>query len=442
MAKNLIISELEKKEILSLYGIIKEQDSISYYKPEEIPSDYLGNKGTFVKNYATNVYNVSKEQEKEEKKLKEEEKLKEESSILQLKYKNIIPVTEYYVSNNPYFKKWTQDKINASGLLTHLKKNILNDSIDFFKKYFDYKSNPAIIKKIVEISKKNGSVITSEDKVKQTIDKLINQYLPKINFKYDFEENRNSPGTLAYVYPSKLDATIYICPFGGLLIKNYEFESDDYLKESILHELGHLVDGYFNMMGIKFHSSDEGVVNTKSKVTYPHNNQSSGFLKFDLRDPYQKDKDEQFTRLKVLFSILSEQGLKIDSSYDEFKESISKSIEYESLSFGRTGCEGEVVGDFIQINKDCSDLNGLTKDNLYIPIYFGSGTNLDRSPSLGWLFKNYAILNIEQSQLPTFKIDFKYDLKKLYNDMVNEYVEIIDKSNYNSVTDSPDYPST
>jgi hypothetical protein len=54
------------------------------------------------------------------------------------------------------------------------------------------------------------------------------------------------------------------------------------------------------------------------------------------------------------------------------------------------------------------------------------------------LFENYAILNFTSKLGEKVKVDLKYDLKKLYNDMVNEYVENIN----NSSSDSPNYPTT
>lgn len=437
MGKKFIITESEKKEILSLYGIINEQDPMSKYggeyKKEELPSDYLGTKGSFEKNYTPQVYNANVESEKE----KERNRIKDEAKSLIATHLKKLPKKTYYTSDNQIFKDWVVNKIESLNFLKFLEENVLNYAKDFFKKYFDYNSNPTIIQKIIDIATKNGSPMVFEDRVKKTIDKLLSEYFNKINFKFDFNYNRASPLTLAYVNPFNLDGSITICVFGGMIKNNYEFESIDTLKETVLHELGHLVDGYFNMMGIKFHSSDGGVVNTKRKSEYPHANIIPDFFNFD--NPYQTNTDEQFTRLKILFDILSTEGYKTGSSFDEFKNSMSSAINNRKIAFGGNGCDSEIIGDYIQINEDCPDLSYFSEKDKSLTIW----TDLDhreweKNISLIWLFDNYSIINITTKLPEKVKVDLKYDLKKLYNDMVNEYVENIN----NSSSDSPNYPST
>jgi len=437
-----VITESEKKEILSMYGILSEQDPMSQYggtyQREELPSDYLGPRGNFEKNTTPKVYQTGVESDKQAAEDKEKKRIEDEAKSLIATYSKKIPRKAYYTSDNETFKDWVHDKIKSLNLAEYLEKNILSYAKDFFKKYFDYKSNPAIVKKIIDIATKNGSLMVGEDRVKKTIDKLLSEYFNEINFVYDFDYNETNPGTLAYVYPFDLSGTMYICAFGSMIKDNYEFETDDYLKETVLHELGHLVDGYFNMMGIKFHSSDGGVVNTKRKSEYPHSDIVPDFFKFE--DPYQADTDEQFTRLKILFDILSKEGYKTGSSFDEFKNSISMAINKLRLKFGSYArCKAEIIGDYIQINEDCPDLSDLNEKNKTLTIL----TDLDdieyeTNNSLSWLFTNYAILNYTGKLAEKVKVDLKYDLKKLYNDMVNEYVENIN----NSSSDSTGYQST
>lgn len=441
MGKKFIITESEKKEILSLYGIINEQDPMSKYggdyQREELPSDYLGPKGSFEKNYTPQVYTANVESEKQTEKEKEQRRIEDEAKSLIATYSKKLPKNTYYTINNQIFKDWFKNKIESLNFLKYLEENVLNYAKDFFKKYFDYNSNPAIIQKIIDIATKNGSLMVVEDRVKKTIDKLLSEYFNKIKLVFDYDYNEGNPTTVAYVYPFDLDGKIYICVFGGSIMYNYEFDSIDTLKETILHELGHLVDGYFNMMGIKFHSSDGGVVNTKRKSEFPHADMIKDFLKFD--DPYKKDTDEQFTRLKILFDILSMEGYKTGSSFDEFKNSMSRAINNQKLSFGGNGCDSKIIGDYIQINEECPDLSDLSEEYKFLTIWSDlDDKGWESNPSLDWLFENYAIINFTTKLPEKIKVDLKYDLKKLYNDMTNEYVENIN----NSSSDSPNYPTT
>ena len=435
MGKRLIITESEKKEILSLYGILNEQDLT--YKREELPSDYLGPKGSFERTNNPKVYSMNVASDKQVDKEKEQKRIEDEAKVLIATYSKKLPKKEYYTSNNQIFKDWVVNKIESLNFLKYLEENALNYSKDFFKKYFDYNSNPAIIQKIIDIATKNGSLMVGEDRVKKTIDKLLSEYFNKIKFELDFEFNKENPNTLAYVLPFELDGIIHVCVFGRMIKYNYEFESIDSLKETVLHELGHLVDGYFNMTGIKFHSSDGGAVDTKRKSEFPHVNQITDFLKID--NTYVTRTNEQFTRLKILFDILSKEGYKTGSSFDEFKDSILFSIRNKRLAFGGYGCNSKINGDYILINEDCPELSNFTENYKDLSIWSDLGDKeWESNNSLGWLFKNYAVINFTSKSPEKVKVDLKYDLKKLYNDMVNEYVENIG----NSSSDSPNYPTT
>ena len=122
--------------------LISEQDppfdvrkiNQSDYMPK---SDYLGSEGQFQQNYAKETTKSN---------LDTQSKFMIEFNELKKKYNTVLPVEEYYNTNNPYFHQWVQSKIKslkpidqANKFLPHVK--------DFFKQYFDYNTNPEIINK-------------------------------------------------------------------------------------------------------------------------------------------------------------------------------------------------------------------------------------------------------------------------------------------------------
>jgi hypothetical protein len=143
--------------------------------------------------------------------------------------------------------------------------------------------------------------------------------------------------------------------------------------------------------------------------------------------------------LKILFDILSIEGYKTGSNFNEFKNSILRAINNQRLAFGGAKCYSKIIGDYIQINEDCPELSNLDEKNKSLGVWTDlNGKEWESNNSLNWLFENYAILNFTSKLGEKVKVDLKYDLKKLYNDMVNEYVENIN----NSSSDSPNYPTT
>lgn len=453
--KNLIKEEIN--EIKYLFGyqrgvVISEQDppfdvrkiNQSDYMPK---SDYLGAGGQFQQN---NTRQISKQtiEDNPDLKLKRETelanaKLKKDFESLKIKYAQEIPNKEYYTSKNNLFQNWVQQKIKNLNPTQYAKSNYLNKSINFFKKYFDYKSKPEIINKIITISKKNG-VPVSADKVRHEIDNLISTYLPSISFKLDFNYNEKS-NAMMYVYPSLVDGIIYICTFSGyLFVEGYKLGDTRIWEECVLHEIGHLVDGYFNENGIKFHTSDSGKISSNKKSEYPHSS-SSSFLDFDKIFPnpdfdteidYRIDNMEQFTRFKVLFDTLSKKGLKINSNLSKFIDSFKKCLYDYTIMIGYEGCGTKIENGILILDETCESLNSIKSKKDFLPIY----VNFYINSSFHWLFSYYTTINIIKPTryLEKDKIKYSIDLNKMYNDWKNEYVmNIDDKQNQDTIPDFP-----
>jgi|LakMenE18May11ns_1017448.scaffolds.fasta_scaffold9948256_2 hypothetical protein len=438
--------------------LISEQDppfdvrkiNQSDYMPK---SDYLGAGGQFQQN---NTRQISKKtiEDNPDLKLKRDielanAKIKKDFESLKIKYAQEIPYKEYYTSQNSLFQKWVQQKIKNLNPTQYAKSNFLNKSINFFKKYFDYKSKPEIINKIITISKKNG-VPVSEDKVKHEIDNLISTYLPSISFKLDFNYNEKNPNTMMYVYPSLVDGIVYICTFSDYLFgEGYKLDNPGIWEESVLHEIGHLVDGYFNENGIKFHSSDNGIISSNKKSEYPHSlsssNSSSSFLDFDkiFPDPdsdtqidYRVDKQEQFTRFKVLFDTLSKKGLKINSNLNKFIDSFKQCLYDYTIMIGYDGCGTKIENGILILDETCESLNSVESKKDFLPIYVNTYNNA----SFYWLFSYYTTIDIiKPTRYPEKnKIKYSIDLNKMYNGWKNEYVmNIPDKQSQDIIPDFP-----
>jgi hypothetical protein len=440
--------------------LISEQDppfdvrkiNQSDYMPK---SDYLGAGGQFQQNNTRQTSKQSIDNQIEnnpELKAKSDLekaniKLKKDFEVLKRKYAEEIPYEEYYTSKNKLFQNWVQQKIKNLNPTEYAKSNFLNKSINFFKKYFDYKSKPEIINKIITISKKNG-VPVSADKVKHEIDNLISTYLPSISFKLDFNFNEKS-NAMMYVYPSLVDGIIYICTFSGYLFgEGYKLDNFGIWEESVLHEIGHLVDGYFNENGIKFHSSDNGKPSSNKKSEYPHSSSSSNsssFLDFDkiFPDPdfdteidYRVDNLEQFTRFKVLFDTLSKKGLKINSNLSKFIDSFKQCLYDYTIMIGYEGCGTKIENGILILDETCESLNSVKSKKDFLPIY----VNFYNNSSFYWLFSYYTTIDIlKPTRYPEKnKIKYSIDLNKMYNDWKNEYVMNIDRKQTQSTdTDFP-----
>ena len=179
---------ISEQELPSLSSIRKVNQSD--YMPK---SDYLGAGGQFEKNYTPqmskqNVDIITEPLKKFE--------------ILKKKYSTTLPQEEYYTSKNSFFQEWVQSRIKSLKPISQSKK-FLPYVKDFFKQYFDYNRNPEIINKISKISEKNGGN-NSPEKIKSTIDSLLNTYLNQLSFVLKFEYNEVQLNTMMFVYPSNL----------------------------------------------------------------------------------------------------------------------------------------------------------------------------------------------------------------------------------------------
>jgi hypothetical protein len=417
--------------------LISEQDTPfdvrkvnqSDYMPK---SDYLGAGGQFEKNYTPQVSKQNADIISEP--IKKFENLKKKYSIT-------LPKEEYYTSKNSYFQEWVQTKIKSLKPISQSKK-FLSYAKDFFKQYFDYNKNPEIIDKISKISQKNGGD-NSPEKIKSTIDGLLNSYLNQLNFVLDFAYNEKNPQTIMFVRPGDLNGKIYVCGLSGSLFSGYQLSNDLIWRESILHEIGHLVDGYFYHNNIKFHSSDEGDANIGKVSKYPHQDMSKTFFDFNqiIRDfdadiDYRKDNVEQFTRFKVLFDILSKKGLNVGSNLSQFIDSFNKCLEDGTIIIGYNRCQTKIQNGVLIIDKTCKSLKYVLSKKDFLGIYF----NLYSNSSLWWLFSNYTTIKILKPrasfELPT--VNYSIDLNKMYDDWKNEYVmNIDDKQSQDTIPDFP-----
>ena len=453
MGKKILISESEKKQILSLYYVLNEQDPMSQYGGtyvrEPLPSDWTGPTGTQIQRDSPQIYQQNIEQSKKDIESAEEKKLQDEANSLKIKYANRIPYRTYYKTTNNIFKEWVRQKITSLDVPSYCEKNVLPYSINFFKKYFDYKTNPQIIEKIKKISSKNktsSKLLLNDEYIKKTIDKLLNEYLPNIKFELNFEYNRKNPGTMAYVVPSWLNGTVYICAMSEtLFIYGYKLSDISFWKETVTHEIGHLIDGYFADKEIYVYSTDNGNSLFSSKViTYPHENVSFNFINLlDSDKEYLEEPTEQFTRFKILFDILSPFGLSVGSTFEEFKESLKKSVSNDYLTIGPDGCKVNFINDSIKV--DCNnDTKIITTDKDFLSVwsYYEGSSDYMSNSSLYWLFRNYTTIKfIKDSLVERVKVDYEINLRKMYDDFTNNYV-MDDKIKSNSPSlVKPNYPS-
>jgi hypothetical protein len=449
MGRKILISESEKKQILSLYYILNEQDPMSQYggtyTREPLPSDWTGPTGTQIQRDSPQIYQANVQNLKSD----EEKKMQDEANSLKIKYANRIPYTFYYKTENTIFKEWVEQKITSLDAPSYCEKNILPYTIDFFKKYFDYKSNPQIIEKIKTISEKNGTsskLMLNDNYIKKTIDKLLNEYLPSITFDLDFEYNRKNPNTIAYVYPSKLDGLVHICAMSKLFVYGYKLGDISDWKETITHEIGHLIDGYFASKKIYVHATDDGNSSLFSNkiVTYPHENINLNFLNLlDSDKEYVENPTEQFTRFKILFDILSPFGFKIDSTFEEFRESLYKSFKNDYLAIGPDGCEVSFVNDVIKLNcEDGTKIIKTEKDFLNVWSYYEGSSDYMNNSSLYWLFRYYTTIKfIQSSSVERLQPDYEINLRRMYDDFMNKYVMDGKIKSSDSASTPPNYPS-
>jgi len=435
-----IFFNLMESTIGDVKPLISEQDAPfdvkkinqSDYMPK---SDYLGPQGQFQQNYAKETTKSN---------LDTQSKNIIEFNELKKKYNKILPVKEYYTTNNPYFGNWVETRIKNLNPIGHANK-FLSKSKDFFKKYFDYNTTPEILDKISKISEKNGGY-SSHNQIKKTIDGLLNSYFNKLNFVLDFNFNEKSDAIM-YVIPTDLDGKIYICALSDTIFGGFKLGNNETWEECVLHEIGHLVDGYFGRNSINFHASDNGYSTNRKVSPYPHKSMSKSFfdlnkiLDFESDTDYRKNEKEQFTRFKILNSLLSKEGLKITASLNDFLQIFKKLIDNGTIQFSfwntRYACNTtQTFGGIIVIDKDCETLKYIKSKYDYFNIF----VNNTDSPSLYYLFANYSTINILDSknsiELP--QVNYSINLNEMYNDWKNEYVmNTPEKQSQDTIPDFP-----
>ena len=248
---------------------------------------------------------------------------------------------------------------------------------------------------------------------------------------------------MMFVYPSKLDGKIYICGLSNSLFPGFKLSNDKLWQECVLHEVGHLVDGYFYEKNIKFHTSDNGINSMKKVSSYPHQSMSKSFFNLnqifpdlDVDIDYRENNKEQFTRFKVLFDILSKKGLNMGSNLSQFIDSFTKCLEDTTIIIGYDRCQTKIQNGVLIIDKTCKSLKYVLSKKDFLGIY----VNLYSNASLYWLFSNYTTIKILKPrasfELPT--VEYSIDLNEMYNDWKNEYVmNVPDKQNQDTIPDFP-----
>ncbi len=336
-----------------------------------------------------------------------------------------IPYTESYKRSK--CKKDLQDyvmkRINELKPIEYAQ-SFLPAAKEFYINYFDYNKTPEILDKILTISEKNGKKTTKEIIIK-TIDSMKTDLFGKVGFELDFTFNEKNPETIMYVVNDIESPMINICALSNILfVDDYKIGNPDEWKDSIQHELGHLIDFWFFANNILLHPQ---IVTKNGLIAYPHQNQSEDeFLNWG---EYQRDTDEQFVRFKKLFDILSKNGLTISSDLSGFVNSIKKSIDNNEISF--EGCSYTIENNVLKIDMNCESL----QDRQLFIMSKGIKDN-----DLIYLFSNYSIVNeIDDPNSEVQKFDYRLDLNAMYNDWKNEYVQNSKKTN--SATSSPNYPT-
>jgi hypothetical protein len=341
-------------------------------------------------------------------------------------FSNVIPYDEVYVGGRckNELQEYAMGRINALEPIKYAE-SFLPEAKQFYIDYFDYTKTPEIIDKIITISQKNGKPTTKENVIR-VIESMKTDLFGKVGFAIDFLFNKDNPETIMYTLNNIDDTKIYICGMSDkLFVDNYEFGNADEWRNSIQHELGHLIDFWFLSNGILLH---KGVKGKGVLVPYPHQGQQDD--EFLYWGEYQRDTDEQFVRFKMLFDILSKHGLTITSDLNTFINVFKKVIDNKIISF--EGCSYTIQKGIITIDENCESL----KDrSLYIL------TNGNKDNDLTFLFSNYTkAYPIESaSDEPNQNMFYQIDLNVLYNDWKNEYV--MNRQTKQTVTSGPNYPT-
>ena len=332
--------------------------------------------------------------------------------------------------------------------LEFLKKESLlyiKEASEFYLNYFDYNKKPEIVDKIRTIHMKNEKIKPIHPKesesdykerqlnpeapgkefIKILIDDLKKDCLDKISFKFDFELCLTKKTRLAFVKNIE-QLTLYLCPFkflkndfknGGFL---YERNSED-LKTTITHEVGHIVDNFFEKYGVSLYLSKPEDTNDKDlSSVYPHPNSNDNIFKIiddtSLKDykEYTEEPAEQFARYKVLYDYFKQKGYDIRRFKDKqyFLNFFGKLFQNGNIEFTS---DGKIVKNYIYENGIFKfDSNEIGTVDIY---------SMDEINEISFLLYNVGIYTTEKKDEGVFfKVSF--DINKLFEDMNYNYVEL------------------
>lgn len=341
-------------------------------------------------------------------------------------FSNVIPYDYVYVRGRcrNELQEYVMGRINSLEPIKYAE-SFLPEAKQFYIDYFDYNKTPEIIDKIITISQKNGKPTTKESIVK-VIEFMKTTFLNKISFEIDFRYNKKHPEIMMYTINTLEVPKIYICGMNEILfVGDYKLGDSTQWKNSVQHEIGHLIDFLFFENGILLHSKAP----TKNGIVlFPH--KESGNDEFLNWGDYQKDTDEQFVRFKFLFAILSKYGLTMSSDLNTFIGAMKKALDSNVISF--EGCAYKIEKNQLIIDEGCEEF----KDTeMYV------SSNGQKDDDLTYLFSNYTRAHpIESaSDEPNQNVFYQVNLGALYNDWKNEYV--MNQQNKQTATSAPNYPT-
>ena len=337
-------------------------------------------------------------------------------------FSNKIPYKESYKKIGictRQLQEYVMSRINALKPIEHAQ-SFLPSAKQFYIDYFDYNKTPEIVDKIVRISTKNGKPTTKEDVI-EIIDIIKKEYLSKVTFQIDWYCNQKEEDTIMYVSPEDNNPnTIFICPLNDILfVGDYEFGDSEEWKDTIQHELGHLIDKWFYNRDIFLHFNEEKQDVGDSLYSPQVNSKYNDFKS------YLESDDEKFVWFKRLFVILSKYGLKINSDLKTFVTTFKSALDNNSLSF--MGCSYTIENNTLIIDKNCGKLYEDGMGEIIV------NEKLDNE--LTFLFSNYTEVEYDDDD----KIIYKVYLDKMYDEWKNDYV--MNQDNKQSATSAPNYPT-
>lgn len=310
----------------------------------------------------------------------------------------------------------------------------LEEAKKFFIDYFDYNKKPKILEKIFridmgknpppakDINLETYKELKIED-IKDAIDGLKPNFLDKVELVLNYGYCLTNPNVMGFVRLRVAQTfeiyTLNICPTSILVDDKYNLDKNNF-SNTILHELGHLVDGYFRGEGIDLIISDSGAdPSTSTGVSiFPHTKQgmSGEFLPIESGDDEYMETDfENFTRYKVIYKMIQDNGY--DFSIDTktyfcqfFFKLLKEGIIYDYDDFGFP--QLTLYEDFLSFK--------YYKDSVRFRNKSGERGNLE------WIFMRLG----KYKEIPKEEVkdDMRYEiiinLGKMYDEMQNDYVEV------------------